>query len=71
MVSPVGPLASDDGDAPVSDGAALVGLPDAAGDVVVPPPVEQALSSTSIDAPRAAMRFIRIGSSCVAALHGS
>jgi hypothetical protein len=36
---------------------------DAAGDDVLPPPVEQALSSTSVDAPRASQRGIRMGSS--------
>jgi hypothetical protein len=57
-----GPLGAAD---VAADGdAALDG--DAAVEGVLPPPVEQALSSTSIDAPRASQRGIRMGFSSFA-----
>ncbi len=40
-----------------SEGAELATL---LGDALLPPPVEQALTSTSIDAPRASVRGIRM-----------
>jgi hypothetical protein len=50
-------------EAGVLDAAAGVPVGAAAVGVLLPPPVEQAPSSTSIDAPRASVRESRIGSS--------
>jgi hypothetical protein len=56
-------VSGEPGAADAADGRALDGADEGAG--LLPPPVEQALTSTSVDAPRASVRDIRIGSSSV------